>query len=116
MIIPTLVSIRAAGTASLLVSLPTVMVGVLRFRAQGAYRDRAMLAELALPMAAGSVAGAVLGAAALPLAPAAFLKLLLGGVLAASAAKLARKATGQRRSYGRTDGAAVVRRATDLAR
>ena len=49
LIIPTLVfgfglDIKAAGTASLLVSLPTVAVGVLRFRAQGAYRDGAMLA------------------------------------------------------------------------
>jgi uncharacterized membrane protein YfcA len=75
-----------------LVSLPTVAVGVLRFRAQGAYRDRAMLAGLALPMAAGSAAGATLGAALLPFVPAASLKVLLGGVLAVSAAKLARKA------------------------
>ena len=73
-------------------SLPTVLVGVLRFRAQGAYRDGTMLAGLALPMALGSAAGAILGAALLPLAPTGLLKLLLGGVLAASAAKLARGA------------------------
>ena len=100
LIIPTLVfgfgmDIKAAGTASLLVSLPTVAVGVLRFRAQGAYRDGAMLAELALPMAVGSAAGATLGAALLPFAPTGFLKLLLGGVLAVSAIKLARKAEGR---------------------
>ena len=75
-----------------------------------------MLTGLALPMAGGSAAGAVLGAALLPLAPTGFLKLLLGGVLATSAAKLARKATGQRRPYGRNDGAAVVRQASDLTR
>jgi uncharacterized protein len=97
LIIPTLVfgfgmDIKAAGTASLLVSLPTVAVGVMRFRAQGAYRDGAMLAGLALPMAVGSAAGATLGAALLPLAPIGFLKLLLGGVLAVSAIKLTRKA------------------------
>lgn len=96
LIIPTLVfgfgmDIKAAGTASLLVSLPTVMVGVLRFCAQGAYRDRAMLAGLALPMAVGSAAGAVVGAALLPFAPTGLLKLLLGGVLAVSAAKLVHK-------------------------
>ncbi len=83
---------KAAGTASLSVSLPTVMVGVLRFRAQGVYRNRAMLVGLALPMAAGSAAGATLGAALLPFVQTGFLKLLLGGVLAASAAKLARGA------------------------
>ena len=97
LIIPTLVfgfgmDIKAVGTASLLVSLPTVMVGVLRFRAQGAYRDPTMLTGLALPMAAGSAAAATLGAALLPFAPTGFLKLLLGGVLAVSAVKLARKA------------------------
>lgn len=97
LIIPTLVfgfgmDIKAAGTASLLVSLPTVVAGVLRFRAQGAYRDRAVLARLAFPMAVGSAAGAILGAALLPLAPTGFIKLLLGGVLAASAAKLLREA------------------------
>ncbi len=97
MIIPTLafgfgMDIEAAGTASLVVSLPTVAVGVVRFRAQGAYHDGAMLAGLALPMAAGSAAGATLGAALLPLAPTGFLKLLLGGVLAVSAVRLARGA------------------------
>jgi uncharacterized membrane protein YfcA len=44
------------------------------------------------PAAVGSAAGAILGAALLPLAPTGFLKLLLGGVLAVSAIKLARKA------------------------
>jgi uncharacterized protein len=96
LILPTLVfgfgmDVKAAGTASLLVSLPTVMVGVLRFRAQGAYRDAAMLLGLAAPMAVGSAAGAILGAALLPLAPTDLLKLLLGGVLAVSSAKLLRK-------------------------
>ena len=45
-----------------------------------------------LPLAAGSAAGAIVGAALLPLAPTDLLKLLLGGVLAVSAAKLLRKA------------------------
>ena len=97
LIIPTLVfgfgmDIKAAGTASLLVSLPTVAVGVLRSRAQGVYLDGAMLAGPALPMAVGSAAGATLGAALPPLAPTGFLKLLLGGVLAVLAIKPASKA------------------------
>lgn len=95
-IIPTMMlafgaDVRTAGTASLLISLPTVAVGVLRFHRQGAYRDRRMLASLALPMALGSVAGATLGAALLPFAPTAALKLALGLILFASAFKLARK-------------------------
>lgn len=95
-IIPTMMlafgaDVRTAGTASLLISLPTVAVGVLRFQRQGAYRDANLLRSLALPMALGSVAGATLGAALLPFAPAAALKLALGLILAASAFKLARK-------------------------
>lgn len=83
--------VRTAGTASLLISLPTVAVGVLRFHRQGAYRDAQLLRSLALPMALGSVAGAIAGAALLPFAPAAALKLALGIVLAVSAFKLARQ-------------------------
>jgi uncharacterized protein len=95
-IIPTMMlafgaDVRTAGTASLLVSLPTVAVGVLRYQRQGAYRDPGLLARLALPMAAGSVAGAAVGAALLPHAPGAALQAALGVVLAASAAKLFRK-------------------------
>lgn len=95
-IIPTMMlafgaDVRTAGTASLLVSLPTVAVGVLRYQRHGAYRDGNLLASLALPMALGSVVGAMLGAALLPHAPAAALKLVLGLILVASALKLARR-------------------------
>jgi len=95
-IIPTMMlafgaDVRTAGTASLLISLPTVAVGVLRHQRQGAYRDPGLLAGLALPMAAGSVAGATLGAALLPFAPGAALKVALAMLLAASAVKLARR-------------------------
>lgn len=95
-IIPTMMlafgaDVRTAGTASLLISLPTVAVGVLRYQRQGAYRDPGLLARLAAPMAAGSVVGATLGAALLPHAPGAALKALLGVVLAVSAMKLAWK-------------------------
>jgi hypothetical protein len=83
--------IRTAGTASLLVSLPTVAVGVARFARQGAYRDGQTLTRLVLPMAFGSMLGATAGAALLPHAPAAALKVALGLILAASAVKLARK-------------------------
>ncbi len=83
--------VRAAGTASLLGNLPTVAVGVLRYRRRGAHRDPGLLGRLALPMAAGSVVGATAGVALLPCAPGAALKLLLGLILAASAVKLSRK-------------------------
>jgi uncharacterized membrane protein YfcA len=68
LIIPTLLfafgaDIRAAGTASLLISLPTVAVGVLRHRRLGAFDQRQDLTETLAPMGIGSVIGAVAGAA-----------------------------------------------------
>lgn len=95
LIIPTLIfvfgmEIREAGSASLLISLPAVAVGVWRHARAGGYADRAVLARIGAPMAAGSVVGALAGAALLPFAPVAALKLLLGGILLASAWKLGR--------------------------
>jgi uncharacterized membrane protein YfcA len=95
-IIPTMMlafgaDVRTAGTASLLISLPTVAVGVLRYQHQGAYSDPQLLIRLALPMAVGSVAGAMFGAALLPYAPGAALKAMLGLILIGSAVKLSRK-------------------------
>lgn len=96
LIIPTLIfgfglDIRAAGTASLMVSLPAVAVGVLRHARAGGYRDRAVLRGVAAPMAAGSVLGAMAGAALLPFVPVGALKLFLGAILLASSVKLWRK-------------------------
>jgi uncharacterized membrane protein YfcA len=96
LIIPTLifgfgVDIRTAGTASLIISLPAVAVGVLRHARAGGYQDRAMLAKIGAPMALGSVAGAFAGAALLPFVPVAALKLLLGAILLAASVKLWRK-------------------------
>jgi hypothetical protein len=64
-IIPTLVfadgaDINVAGTASLLVSLPTVAVGIIRDARRGAVDRRALRATLA-PMGLGSIIRAVIG-------------------------------------------------------
>lgn len=92
-IIPILVfafgaDIKTAGTASLLISLPTVAVGVLRHRRLGAYVERADLTQTVAPMGAGSVVGAVVGGILVGIAPAAALKLLLGVILIVSAARI----------------------------
>jgi uncharacterized membrane protein YfcA len=96
MIIPTLIfgfglDIRTAGTASLIISLPAVAVGVLRHARAGGYRDRIALLSIGAPMAAGSVLGAVAGAAMLPFVPVGALKLSLGVILLLSSVKLWRK-------------------------
>jgi uncharacterized membrane protein YfcA len=96
-IIPTLVfafgvDIKTAGTASLLVSLPTVLTGIARYARRGAYADRAPLSTTVAPMALGSVIGAVVGGLLVGVVPAAALKVGLGVVLIWSAQRIFRGA------------------------
>ena len=93
LIIPTLVfafgaGIKTAGTASLLISLPTVAVGVLRHRRLGSFTNRADLTQTVAPMGVGSVVGAVVGGLFVGVVPAAALKLLLGVILIVSAVRI----------------------------
>ena len=95
LIIPTLVfafgaGIKTAGTASLLISLPTVAVGVLRHRRLGSFAERADLTRTVAPMGAGSVVGAVAGGLFVGVIPAAALKLVLGVILIVSAVRIFR--------------------------
>lgn len=96
LIIPTLifaygVDIKLAGTASLLISLPTVLVGVLRFGNQGGYSRKQDLYETVAPMGAGSVIGAVLGGLLVGFVPTDTLKILLGIILCYSAWRIFEK-------------------------
>src|SRR5215212_5343766 len=95
LIIPTLVfafgaGIKTAGTASLLISLPTEVVGVLRHRRLGSSTDRADLTQTVAPMGAGSVIGAVAGGLFVGVVPAAALKFVLGVILIVSAVRIFR--------------------------
>ena len=96
LIIPTLVlafgaPIKAAGTASLLISAPTVLIGVTRYGREGAYGDPMTGRRIAAPMALGSIGGAALGAALLGIVPDRLLKAVLGAILLVSAIKLLRR-------------------------
>ena len=84
------VPIKIAGTASLLVSLPTVSVGILRYWRRGAYADQIALRQTVVPMALGSVIGAVLGGLLLGIVPATLLKVGLGIILIVSAVRVFR--------------------------
>lgn len=91
-IIPTLifaygVDIKTAGTASLLVSLPAVLVGILRHQRRGAY-TRPDLRLTVAPMAVGSIIGALIGGLLVGLIAVSVLKALLGVVLIVSAARM----------------------------
>ena len=93
LIIPTLVfafgaGIKTAGTASLLISLPTVAVGVLRHRRLGSFTDRSDLTQTVAPMGIGSVIGAVAGGLFVGVVSAAVLKFVLGVILIVSAVRI----------------------------
>jgi uncharacterized membrane protein YfcA len=93
-IIPTLifaygVDVKTAGIASLLVSLTTVMAGIVRYLQRGAY-DRGSFTATVAPMGAGSVIGAIIGGLLVGIVAASVLKVLLGGVLIGSAARMFR--------------------------
>jgi uncharacterized membrane protein YfcA len=90
LIIPTLiyafgVDIKLAGTASLLISLPTVLVGISRFAIHGAYSQKQDLYQTVAPMGVGSVIGAVVGGLLVGFIPARILKIILGLILCYSA-------------------------------
>lgn len=95
LIIPTLVfaygaDIKTAGTASLLISLPTVLVGVLRYAERGAFAQRRDLTETVAPMGCGSIVGAVLGGLLVGSVSVTLLKILLGLILNISAWRIFR--------------------------
>jgi len=100
LLIPTLVfvfgaDIRTAGTGSLLVSLPTVLVGVLHHSRQRGLPSPAVIRHIGLPMAIGSEIGALAGARMIGWVDAATLKALLGAILAVSAIRMWRREHGQ---------------------
>jgi uncharacterized membrane protein YfcA len=95
LIIPTLLfaygtDIRAAGTASLLISLPTVSVGLIRYTRRGAFQQRHDLTDTIAPMGVGSAAGALIGGLLAGIVPTALLKIGLGIILIASALNMFR--------------------------
>lgn len=93
LIIPTLVfgfgvDIKAAGTASLMISVPTVLMGLWRQAGSGLRPTAEELTRIVLPMSAGSIVGAVVGAMLMGFVPGSSLKAVLGLVLIWSAARL----------------------------
>ena len=80
--------IRTAGTASVLISIPVVLTGVVRHWLTGHYRSQSMLQNLILPMVLGSFVGAVVGGYLAAWAPTDALRIVLAVILALSAIKL----------------------------
>ncbi|MFI1714483.1 sulfite exporter TauE/SafE family protein [Streptomyces litmocidini] len=82
--------IRTAGSLSLLVSLPTMLVAFARYSRDGSFEVLGANLRFTMVMAAGSVAGAVLGGLLLGALPDAVLIPALALILLVSAVKLAR--------------------------
>lgn len=80
------VDVKVAGSMSMLVGMPTIAVGLMRHLGAGSVlRERAVWRATILPLGAGSVLGAILGALALGLVPGQALKIGFGIILIWSA-------------------------------
>jgi uncharacterized membrane protein YfcA len=93
LIIPILIfifgaDIKSAGTASVLIATPIVLVGIARHLLTGHFRSRSMLGYLVVPMSAGSLVGALAGGLAASWLPGDVLRVVLAAILAISALKL----------------------------
>jgi len=94
LLIPTLIfifgaDIRTAGSASILISLAIVTVGLWRYWRSGSFPQGHGVQRITLAMSAGSILGAVAGGLGAAFAPVALLKVVLGSTLIAAAAKAA---------------------------
>jgi uncharacterized protein len=92
LLVPTLMfvfgaDIKTAGSASILISLGVVVSGLWRYSRLGAIPSGRGVQRITGAMSVGSILGAVLGGLAVSYAPIEFLKVLLGCVLLAAAAK-----------------------------
>ncbi|MDD4887719.1 MAG: sulfite exporter TauE/SafE family protein [Thiomonas sp.] len=83
--------VKLAGSVSLLISLPTMLAGFVRYRESAAFQVLRQQRSLLVLMAAGSLLGAVLGGLLVGAVPTQGLGLLLSAVLAVSAWKVFRR-------------------------
>ncbi len=95
LLIPTIVllwgvDVKLAGSLSLLISLPTMIVGFARYRESAAFAVLRQQRALLLAMAVGSLLGAAAGGLLVGLVPTEGLGLLLAAILALSAWKVFR--------------------------
>jgi uncharacterized membrane protein YfcA len=81
--------IKTAGTASIVISVCVVTSGLWRYWRSGAMETRLGARRIVSAMSAGSLTGAALGGLAVGFAPVAAIKVILGFVLMAAAAKVA---------------------------
>lgn len=93
LLIPTLillfgVDIKLAGSLSAAISLPTMVVGFIRYSRDNAFEVIKNNGSFALTMALGSIAGAAIGGQLLGVVPSQFLLPALAAILVISAVKV----------------------------
>lgn len=93
LLIPTIVllfgaDIKLAGSLSLAVSLPTMVVGFARYSRDGSFQVLRARRSMVLALAAGSVVGAAIGASLLGVVPGPWLLPVLAFILVVSALKI----------------------------
>lgn len=93
LIIPTLIfifgiGVKIAGTASLMISLPTVMMGLIRYYRTTTFVSGHNFRSIVLPMGFGSILGSIIGGLLFGLISPNLLKLFLGLILIYSAMKM----------------------------
>jgi len=93
LLIPTIVllysvDIKTAGTLSLLISFPTLLVGIYKYNKTKRLQEVFGFKEIIIYMAIGSMIGAFIGALAYGIVDALYLEALLGIILLISAYKL----------------------------
>lgn len=82
------VDVKLAGTMSLIISLPTMVVGISRHARNKMYTAKPELSSLVVPMGISSVIGASIGAFLVIFAPSQLLKIILGALLIFTSIKL----------------------------
>jgi uncharacterized protein len=95
LIIPTLIlvflmDIKLAGSLALVVSFPTILVGLFKYYRAGQLSGMSSEEKVIVPMASGSIVGAFVGSSLLHFVSHSFLHVLLGLILLASAIQLYR--------------------------
>ncbi len=82
------VNVKLAGTMSLIISLPTMIVGITRHTRNKMYTVKSEITSLVVPMGVSSIIGASIGAFLVIYAPSEFLKIILGALLIFTSVKL----------------------------
>lgn len=82
------IDVKLAGTMSLIISLPTMVVGITRHTRNKMYSVKSEISSLVVPMGIASIIGASIGAFLVIYAPSELLKIILGALLIFTSIKL----------------------------